>query len=155
MRKFFLCAMFLVGWTAGAQTIIDDLQWQTHPSEGIISIESDPAITALIGKPASMGGALAFGDFMERTGFRIQVFMSSDPRTARSEATARQSAIRLAFPELPAYLLYEAPNWRLVVGDCAARAEADLIQQRLQKEFPQFGKEMYVVSDKIRVPGER
>ncbi|MDR1526714.1 MAG: SPOR domain-containing protein [Dysgonamonadaceae bacterium] len=160
--KFAMTLLLLVGVCLPngnplhAQTIIDDLQSQIHPSDGVIRIESDPAITALIGKPGVRPDANGDSDFTERSGYRIQVFMrnGNDP-SVRPEATARQASIRSAFPELPAYLLYEAPNWRLIVGDFITREEANMIKQRLQREFPQFGKEMYIISDVIRFPVER
>jgi hypothetical protein len=135
-----------------AQTIIDDLQTQANPADGIIHIDSDSIVAALIGKPNAHGHVAGTA---ERTGFRIQVFMGGNPQKSRAEATAKQTAIRTAFPELPAYLLYEAPNWRLLVGDCITREEANLVKQRLQRQFPQFGKEMYIVSDRIKIPTER
>ncbi|MDR2804728.1 MAG: SPOR domain-containing protein [Dysgonamonadaceae bacterium] len=136
-----------------AQTIIDELQTQTDPSKGVIRIESDPAISALIGKPSVLPDEDGRSEVSERSGYRIQVLMSRSEK-ARAEATSKQAAIRNAFPELPAYLLYEAPNWRLVVGDFVTREEANLIKQRLQREFPEFGKEMYIISDKIKIPVE-
>jgi hypothetical protein len=143
----------LNGASLPAQTLIDELQSQTNPLDGVIRIESDPAITALIGKPGVLSGGDGRSEVTDRSGYRIQVFMSNDP--ARSDAASKQAAIRSAFPEFPAYLLYEAPNWRLVVGDFFTREEANLAKQRLQREFPQFGKEMYIISDKIKIPVER
>lgn len=139
-----------------AQTIIDDLQSQTNASDGVIRIESDSAIAALIGKPGSPLNSNGNVDFIERQGYRIQVFMGNgnDPKV-RPEATSKQTSIRNTFPELPAYLFYDAPNWKLHVGDFMTREEANIIKQRLQQEFPQFGKEMYIVPAKIKLPVER
>lgn len=131
-----------------AQTIVDELQAVTNPADGVIRIESDPAITALIGTPNGAGGV------SERPGFRIHVFRGNDPGKARGEATSKQTAIREAFPELSTYLVYEAPNWKLLAGDFFTREEANLVMQQLQKKFPQFGKEMYIVTDKIKIPLE-
>jgi len=135
-----------------AQTIIDDLQAQTHAEEGIIHIDCDPAIVALIGKPDKQLAANSNADFLERNGYRIQVFMGNgnDPQ-ARPEANSKQSAVRDAFPELSTHLRYEAPNWKLLVGDFMTREEANIVLRQLQKEFPQFGKEMYIVSEKIKL----
>ena len=138
-----------------AQTIINDLQSQTNASDGKIHIECDPSILALIGKPNSQLVASGnHSDFLEQKGFRIQVFMGNDSK-ARAEATSKQSSIQSAFPELSTYVRYEAPNFRLLVGDFITREEANMVKQLLQKEFPQFGKEMYIVSDKIRLFIER
>ena len=133
-----------------AQTIIDNLQSRTNASDGVIQIECPPSIVALIGKPNSQIAASS-ADFVERNGFRIQVFMEK----TRAEASSRKSAIESAFPELSADLQYVAPNWVLRVGDFLTREEANIYIQRLRKEFPGFGKEMYVVADKIKLFIER
>ena len=133
-----------------AQTIINYLQSQTSASDGVIRIECDPAIIALIGKP--QGEANGSLNATERLGFRIQVFMgNSSNAQSRPEANSRQAAIQNTFPELSTYLRYDAPNWRLLVGDFITREEANLFRQRIQKEFPQFGKETYVVTDRIKL----
>ena len=134
-----------------AQTIVDDLQSHTNVSDGIIRIRCDSAIIALIGKPNSQFAADGSSNFVERNGYRIQVFMEK----VRAEASSKQQSVQNAFPELSADLRYEAPNWRLLVGDFISYNEAISFQQRLQKEFPQFGKEMYIVSDKIKLYIER
>jgi hypothetical protein len=138
-----------------AQNIIDDLQSTTNASEGVIRIESDPAITALIGNPGNRMDPNKNYDFAERSGYRIQVFMGNNPGKARSEATYKQAAIKEAFPDLPTYLSYDAPNWKLLAGDFITREEANLVKQQLQREFPQFGKEIYIIVDKIKIPIER
>jgi len=135
--------------------IIDDLQSNTNASEGSIRVVSDPAITALLGKPSSQAksqeGTGDASNFVERTGFRIQIFMGNNPNTARSEAYSKRTSINTSFPDLTTYLSYEAPNWKLLAGDFVTREEATVFKQQLQREFPQFGKEMYIIVDKIRV----
>ena len=144
----FTCALNVSN--SHAQTMIDELQSQTKASDGMIRIECDSSIIALIGKP---NGMVAGADFVERIGFRVQLVIwgGANAQKARVEADSKQTAIRSAFPELSTYLRYDAPNWKLLIGDCLTREEAGGIQQRLQKEFPQFGKEMYIVTDKIRL----
>ena len=134
-----------------AQTIVDNLQSQTNASDGIIRIKCDPSIIALIGKPNGQLAASSTSNFVERNGFRIQVCMEK----VRTDAASKQSAIQSAFPELFTDLRFEAPNWRLLVGNFMTREEAVSVQQHLQKEFPSFGKEMYIVQDKIRLFIER
>ena len=138
--------------TIHAQTIIDDLQSQTNDSDGVIRIDCNPSIAALIGKPNKQLATNGNADFIERNGFRIQVFMGNgnDPQ-ARPEANSKQSAIRDAFPDLSTHMRYEAPNWKLLVGDFMTREEANIVLRQLQKEFPLFGKEMYIVQEKIKL----
>ncbi len=156
---FILCVGLLDVLFLSAQNkpthIIDDLQSQTNSSEGIIRVISDPEISALLGNPSNQMNMTENFDFVERTGYRIQVFMGNDPSTARSEASSRQATIKGTFPELSTYLNYEAPNWKLSAGDFVTREEATVFKQKIQKEFPQFGKEMYIIVDKIKIPVDR
>ncbi|GHV09594.1 hypothetical protein FACS1894162_0450 [Bacteroidia bacterium] len=134
-----------------AQTIIEDLR-SHHVSEGVISIDAEWGINALIGKPG-----LVINDdtdeavkFTELSGFRIQVSMGN----SRSETQAKQSEIQQTYPKLATYLIYEAPNWKLFAGDFITREEANMVKKQLQQAFPKFGKALYVVISKIKVPVE-
>jgi hypothetical protein len=156
-RTVFLLIFFLSGLVCvpAQTTIVEELVSNTNPAEGVIHIESDPAITALIGIPTHRLIAGENYDYIEHSGFRIQVFMGNDHNTARSEASSKQASIKGVFPNLTTYLTYDAPNWKLLAGDFATQEEATVFKQQLQKEFPQFGKEMYIVVDKIKLPIER
>jgi hypothetical protein len=43
----------------------------------------------------------------------------------------------------------------VLVGDFITREEATFFKEILQKEFPQFGKEMYIVTDRINMSVEK
>jgi hypothetical protein len=135
-----------------AQTIINDLQTRTDISEGIIHIDSDPAITALLGKPGTIVNASTDKSvkFTERSGFRIQVSIGN----LRSVAQAQQADMQEELPNLSTYLVYAAPNWKLFAGDFTTREEANMVKKQLQQAFPKFGKALYVVTSKIKVPVE-
>jgi len=174
-RKIFLPVLFLFALGSvsirAQKTIIDHLESQSTDTEGVIRIVSDAAITALIGKPGGARTANTVVPFdptdptdsteqIEQTdrtsfGFRVQVFMGNDPGTARSEASRRQSSIKRYFPDIATYLSYEAPNWKLVVGDFFSREEAGIFKQKLQKEFPQFSREIFITVEKIKIPVDK
>lgn len=80
---------------------------------------------------------------MARQGFRVQVFLG-DRRTA--EETKR--AFLLKNPDTPAYLSWLAPNWRLRVGDCRTRLEAERLLRDLRATHPGS----YIVPDEIEMP---
>ena len=52
------------------------------------------------------------------------------------------------FPELKAYLLYQAPYFRLRVGNFDDRKMAESYQRQLSREFKQ---NVYIVNDVIEV----
>jgi len=58
-------------------------------------------------------------------GYRVQIFASSEEPRAKEVAAEARS--RLAEP---VYVVYEAPLYKVRVGDCATRGEADALKER-------------------------
>jgi len=157
MKKIFLFLLFVAGFYVSevrAQdkqvTIIDDLETLV-PNQGIIQIDSDPMITELIGTPSSEM-SLNEDNSVKINGFRIQVFMSNNSKTARKEMMDKLSLISNVFSDMATYQQYTAPNWKLLVGDFRTKEEADVFKQKLLKSIPGLGKEMYIIPDKINIP---
>lgn len=86
-------------------------------------------------------------------GYRIQAF--SDNNTANAKATAQQRAraIAMKFPQYRSYISYNAPSWRLRIGDFQKQEDAQRALQRVRAAFPAYGREMIVVRDRINVWG--
>jgi hypothetical protein len=64
-------------------------------------------------------------------GYRLLVINTNN----RDEATAAKTTVYTFFPELKSYLLYQAPFFKLKVGNFKEKKEAEDYQQRLQKVF--------------------
>jgi hypothetical protein len=149
----FVSSSFNLTWAQ--ETIIEALETLVA-NEGSIEIDSDPAITALLGKPnAKMKSDSGNYDIIKVNGFRILVFIGNNPKKSKTEAFDRQNQIKTAFSDTETYITYDSPNWRVLVGDFITREEATFFKEMLQKEFPNFGKEMYIVADKINMPVEK
>jgi hypothetical protein len=133
--------------------IIRDLE-SSVAGEGAIHVECDQKIKDLLGTPAPNAG-IEESAYMKMNGFRIQIFMSNNSKTAKGEAGFREGQIRENFSELATYIVYESPNWKLLAGDFMTKEEAGIFMQRIQKAFPGFGKEMYIVSDKVNIPQQK
>lgn len=82
-------------------------------------------------------------------GYRVQVYSDNNARTAKNEARAKERAILSRFPDLATYVVYDSPYWRLRVGDCRTRAEADELAAELKSAFPSYRAEITVVRDRI------
>lgn len=82
-------------------------------------------------------------------GYRIQLFSGNNARTAKNEATHRASLIDTQFPEYASYVSYDAPYWRLKVGDFRNYEEASAALSRLKAAMPSYAREMRVVRDRI------
>ena len=130
-------------------TIIDELEKPVQ-GEGVVKVTIDPKIKELIGllSPEISTGK---DSYIKTRGFRIQVFMSSDP-TAKRECVNKGNTIKRAFPDVDVYEQYNAPNWRLFAGDFLTKEEAEVFRQKLLRTIPELGREMYVVQDIVNVP---
>ncbi|MDE6317891.1 MAG: SPOR domain-containing protein, partial [Muribaculaceae bacterium] len=82
-------------------------------------------------------------------GYRVQIYSDNNARTAKNEARTKERAISGAFPELATYVIYDSPYWRLRVGDCRSRAEAEELASRIKNAFPSYRSEITVVRDRI------
>ncbi|MFT3884241.1 MAG: SPOR domain-containing protein [Flavobacteriales bacterium] len=76
-------------------------------------------------------------------GFRVQVFLGD-----RTQAEETRRTFLVKHPDIPAYLSYLAPNFRVRVGDLRDRLEAERMREQLKGEFPG----LYVVPDDIELP---
>ncbi len=76
-------------------------------------------------------------------GYRVQVFIGD-----RAQAEATRRAFLVQHPDIPAYLSYLAPNFRVRIGDLRDRVDAENMREALRGEFPG----LYVVPDQIEPP---
>ena len=86
---------------------------------------------------------------MKAVGYRIQVFSDRNQRTAKGEALSKERNIKASFPDMGTYISYDAPSWRLRVGDFRTREEAKVQLDELRELFPGYANEMIIVVDVI------
>lgn len=84
-------------------------------------------------------------------GYRIQLF-SDNKRNSREEAELRSDVVAQDMPQIPIYVTYLSPFWRLRVGDYRTYEEANTQMQLLKKKFPKYSVEMRIVKDEIVLP---
>ena len=75
-------------------------------------------------------------------------------RTAKSEALSKERDIKEAFPDMATYVTYDAPSWRLKVGDFRTRDEASVRLAELKEMFPGYANEMIIVIDVINTEAQ-
>ena len=85
------------------------------------------------------------------SGYRIQAFSGNNARTAKRDADNRANAISAKFPDYATYVTFDAPYWRLKIGDFSEYEDAAAILSELKREFPSFARELRLVRDKIKV----
>lgn len=152
-----LAAFFSLGASAqrteSCQTIFDALQ-QSAPGKGEVTIRQSPAIRNLVGVRRHGADVETSGDeaFLKIQGFRTQVFSGNSQRKSKDEAFRKEKEIRELFPDLPTYVTYNAPFWKLRVGDFRTHEEAYHVQRMLMEAFPAYKKEMYIVKEEVKIP---
>lgn len=78
-----------------------------------------------------------------RKGYRVQIFLGD-----RTTAESTKRSFLQKNPEVPAYLSWLAPNFRLRVGDLRTRLEAERLLRDLKVAYPGS----YIVPDDIGMP---
>ncbi len=154
-----LCSGALL--TASAQTapektrprnIFDALE-QIAPGEGLVTILQASELRSCIGQavaPRGSGVLARDGAYSILNGYRIQLFNSNLPN-AKTEAYARAEILRKAAPTLSGYITFRAPFWRLTVGNFLSHEEARAARARLLHLLPAWGKESYIVRERVRI----
>lgn len=84
-----------------------------------------------------------------KVGFRIQV-LSDNGANGKANAQARARAIAMRFPQYRSYISFNAPSWRLRIGDFKDQSEASAALSRMRAAFPSYGG-MSIVKDNVNV----
>lgn len=130
------------------------------PGKGRVRVYEDENISGIVGRSmapprqiyTTPDGSM---QYYKMRGYKIQVFSGNNQRTSREEATRKKQLIEHAFPEHEAVVLFDSPFWRLRVGNFEKREEAEEVMKEIQRAFPSFGREMYVVVDEVKIPVHR
>lgn len=84
-------------------------------------------------------------------GYRIQFFSGNNARTAKRDADNRAAAFTERYPEYGTYVTFDAPYWRLRVGDFVTYEDAAAALTEFKRAFPSFAREMRLVRDRINI----
>ncbi len=101
----------------------------------------DARIDILVKK---QGAAIPPATVPQITGFRIQLFFDIDKK-AVDEARDKFSG---KFPKIDTYVIYNAPNYFLKVGNFRTQMEAEKIKKAIDLDFPTN----YIVKELINLP---
>ncbi|MGY0406753.1 MAG: SPOR domain-containing protein [Polaribacter sp.] len=63
-------------------------------------------------------------------GYRIQVYNGTE-----ESAKSKQAKFRLLYPRVPSRLVYNAPDWKVHVGNYKSKLDADRAKLIFKKEF--------------------
>lgn len=114
---------------------------------GSIIVTKDPRIDILSAKQAEINKKAVMLERSTNTpGYRIQVINTNN----RDEANTVKAEMLRRFPDQKVYLLYQAPNFRVRIGNFLTQKEGSSLQKMIAKLYPQRG--IYFVADRIEVP---
>lgn len=139
-----------------SSTIIDDLN-ADRPGQGNVTVYQDEAIKEILAKPAPVNQPVfSSGDgsiqYVKLRGYKIQVFSGNDQRKSRDEAYYKQRLINESFEDMETVVFFNSPRWILRAGNFKTREEANEAMRHMRGQFPNFGKEMYIISDTVKIP---
>ena len=107
-----------------------------------VNVSQDSRIESLISKQRSL-----YAVDSSFNGYRIHVFMEIG-NEALEHAQAIKAQFEYAFPDIPIYLTYAEPYFRLRAGNFHNRVEAEKCLRRIKPRF----KEAFVTADMIYRP---
>lgn len=136
---------------AAPRTIFEALEGE-GPGEGRVVINQTEDLKKLVGGTSSRYRAILGreGNTTLMQGYRIQVY-NGNLVSSKAEMDRRAAQLRRLAPEYSCYPTYNAPFWRLVVGDFVSDNAARAARAKLLKLMPAWFQESYIVRDKVRI----
>jgi hypothetical protein len=132
-------ALFIIGMAWGT------LMAQTGGSAVFIQ---DPAIDTILQKHIEMNETLLLNtDNFAIDGYRIQIFEESGNRSS-TRAREVMAEFSTKYPDMGVYLTWQAPNFKVRVGDFGTRMEAEGFLNKIRRTYPIA----WVIRDKIKFP---
>ena len=113
-----------------------------------VVVYKDTRIDLLIKKQIDINEETTRENRRTASGYRILVINSND----RKKVFAAKAKIYQLYPDLKPYLLYQAPFYKLKVGNFRTKEEAEEFLVELSRDFPTG---LYIVRDIIEVKPER
>jgi hypothetical protein len=108
-----------------------------------IVVKKDPRLDVLTNKQAAAnkrnGMMTSDGKYK---GFRVQVMSTRD----RSKAMNTKAELLTRFPEEKTYALYQAPNFKVRIGNFIKKEDADAFRKMISRLYPEG---VFVVPDVI------
>ena len=143
--KIFFAFLFLVFTSS---SFSQDSTWKKKSDSNSVIVHKDPRLDLLVKKQAEINEEISRNARKNMKGFRLLVINTN----SREEAIAAKTKVYSNFPELKAYLIYQAPYFRLKVGNFKDRDEAEDYQKKLNKYFP---KGVFIMNDIIEVKPDK
>jgi hypothetical protein len=145
-----------LGCSSTKEVVVDETPvqdaYQYDESFDPLSLEDDDIIiagddeTPVLDQPQSITNNKEDAKLREITGFRVQIFATKDIETA--SLFELEASERFGHLDHKIYLIFEAPLYKIRVGDCKERTQAE----ELRELATQYGyRESFIVKSKIQI----
>ena len=137
-------------------SIFDMFDKMPGKGEGTVIIHQPESLKMLVGTRIDSDNVdMVNGKtYLITKGYRVQVYSGNDQRKSKDYAFYMQDQLRKKYPDIQTYVTYNAPFWKLHVGNYHSYEEASDMLRKLRQDFPQIKNEIYIVEDNIRLPIE-
>lgn len=135
-----------------AQSSIFDALARSGAGSGKVTVYQSNDIRRLVGTTHDKIEVVGDKSFLIVPGYRIQVFSGNNQRESKGDADSKKRQINELYSDVPTYVSFMAPFWRLRVGDYATYEEAYSMMHRLIESFPAFKKEIHITKEDVRIP---
>lgn len=126
-------AVMFAAVTANAQSLEsfkNQLQRSDNNYNSRVTVtEHGTAISAVRSAMASRFGVQSV------QGYRVRIFFDNK-QNAREKALETERRFKEIFPDIPVYLEYKSPDFKVTVGNCRTREEAIMLKGRIEGMFP-------------------
>lgn len=137
-----ICFAFMLAVPASVFAQVADSVSYIREGKGVVKMDA----------PAQVDGFMSTMKTAEYTpvGYRVQL-TSESGQGSQARANDVKARFMNSYKDVNSYLLWEAPNFKIRVGDFRTKFEAAMFWKQIQAEFPNS----YVVEDKINPGGKR
>ena len=111
--------------------------------EGRVEIIKDSRIDTLMKKLVKINESKGTIE-----GYRVQIHIASGSHSKKKSQDVREAFIK-KYSENEVYIIYQAPNFKVRVGDFRTRLDASGLLQELKNDYPGA----FIVKDEINLPG--
>lgn len=135
-------------------SIFDSFEKKSKPGEGAVVVHQSEAIKRMVGtRIDSENIDIVNGKtYLITKGYRVHVYSGNNQRASREEALLLQGQLKKSHPELETYVTFNAPFWKLHIGNFRSFEEASVLLRDLREVFPKKKNELYIIEDDIRLP---
>ena len=81
------------------------------------------------------------------SGYRLEIFSASGSNSSAKAQSYRMNFLQ-AHDSIPAYVVWENPNFEVRVGDCRTKLEAEALRQFIKEDYPRA----FIKKDEIQLP---